>query len=390
MMLHWLLFFLHSVATDDPLSPLRALFPGVPDDILNNLPRSPAALLAIKEQRQKDLEDGAAAEGRCDHCQRSGVRRFDAMSVLRSGDDDVAALVESGTAFVVSNATAECSDDPAAAGFAAYWERYVSRVVALAGNDVTGRVESMFRDRAFLTFGTAHAKDMEAAWGEEELEWCAAANGGVACSGGQVDRGRSIVETVHTTLGSAAHHDSDFYAGWSNIDSEVAALATEDYLRPMGAAGGCVPILASPRYVARPDGCQWWRVGRAVHAPVVGESRHIDRVGGRTECHLQISGRKVWRLEAPDWCLGGGDGGGCDGWGPVDVPLGPRDLFCVGVDRHYHTTFLPVHTVQAHGDCGGAPLSLSVDVAYDVWGVKDHVTPAGQRDGHANVAHDEV
>ena len=128
-------------------------------------------------------------------------------------------------------------------------------------------------------------------------------------------------------------------------------------------SSGCVPILASPRYQARPDGTQWWRVGRAAHAPVVGEPRHIDSVGGRTECHLQLSGRKSWRLHAPDWC-----DEACRGWGPVDVELGPGDLFCVGVDRHYHTTFLPADPAG-----GGA---LSVDVAYDVWGVYESTATA--------------
>ena len=68
---------------------------------------------------------------------------------------------------------------------------------------------------------------------------------------------------------------------------------------------------------------------------------------------------------APDWC-----GHECESFGTVEVALGPGDLFCVGVDRYYHTTYLPIEP------------AMSVDVAYDVWGVEP--APPAQNAGEVS------
>lgn len=349
-------------ATNGELTALRELFPYVDDATLLNLPQGAEAVAMMRAQMEEQATAGPAAQRDCLHCRgETRVRRFDALSVYDSSSDEIATLVDSGTAFVVSNATAEC------AGFEGmgrpyYWARYVRQVEVLRRSDVTRREH--FRDRAFIGMSAAYGPELLPRWSAEDLQWCGRSSG-VACGAGDLprtSRSSSVEEVLDLTLTSAANHTADFYVGWSNIDPEIAALVPAD----LGfSPAGCVPVLASPRYRPKADGCQWWRVGRATKAPHVGEPQHIDRVGGRTECHLMLAGRKVWRLKAPDWC-----GHECESFGTVEVALGPGDLFCVGVDRYYHTTYLPIEP------------AMSVDVAYDVWGVEP--APPAQNAGEVS------
>ena len=217
------------------------------------------------------------------------------------------ARLRSGEPFVITDALSECTAllDPLRTH--EYWVSYVERVAALnEGGELVSLPEQELRDEAFASFDSSFASLMHAQWEPEDLAWCAERMNGTECSGGEVlFPGNEIVRAkaagslnatkraLQVTLGEL--HSLDFYTGWSTTLPEVRALlGNEPALRR------CLPITGDRRLVVGP--AQWWRVGRATHAPVVGEPEHIDMVGMVSECHMQVSGRKLWRLRPPDEC----------------------------------------------------------------------------------------
>jgi hypothetical protein len=85
------------------------------------------------------------------------------------------------------------------------------------------------------------------------------------------------------------------------------------------------------------------------------------------ECHVQLSGRKVWRLKAPSGC-----NEECPGKHVVDVLVDEGEMLCVSIDRLRHQTYLPFDPVDNR---------FSVDIAYDIEAFTNGTVAEGKEKG---------
>lgn len=320
---------------------------------------------AFRKQKQQ------ARESLCEACKRMPSQ--DVPRVTRaeiSGDWETAlSRISSGEAFVVVDALegdrrckALLDVDPIHTP--AYWMNYVGRVKALAqarGTDSLGDSPDVFT-AAFNSFDHCFAKGMHSRWSSHDLAWCSARmTGTAACGSGELAFPSDVKPklppgaseaAVRAALGSI--HQQDFYVGWSTWDEDIKGLLSHE-----AALRACLPIIGDARLSI--GATQWWRVGRSVHAPVVGEPEHIDMIGMASECHLQVSGRKGWRLRPPVPCAKAG--GPCTDGREQFVVVSAGQMLCLSIDRLRHATVLVPEELEEASSRSGA---LNVDIAYDI------------------------
>lgn len=302
---------------------------------------------------------GDGHTGICEACKRmkagGNILRLTRAEAL--GDwEATSARLQSGEAFVITDALGACKALVNPLLSHAYWAEHVDRILDRSARNPSAR------DDAFLGFNGQFAPYMYERWSKADLEWCSIRMNSTACTRGEVAYQVDAAEVhrfplkvdeaaLRATLGHV--HTRDFYVGWSTYDSELRKLTFDDT-----ALRSCLPLVSDSRVAVGPT--QWWRVGRAAHAPVAGEPEHIDVVGMLSECHLQVGGRKTWRLRPPIECA---DSNECVATRKLKVLVAPGEMLCLSIDRLRHTTALHMEGGTAEEEV------MNVDVAYDIVGI---------------------
>ena len=319
---------------------------------------SPAQFAEIRRRASRNRV------GLCDACKRipsNGVPLRLTRTDVKRDRNATMGRISSGEAFIITDALEGCGALLGPMKTYTFWSGYMQRLLEVRPNDSVQQ-RAGYLNEVLSGFDNSFSGLMLEQWEHADLQWCADRMNGTACAGGQiafpeespleespVGRSGATRTAVQATFGG--EHSKDFYSGWSTGDKVARALLIEDE----DAFIGCLPLLGEAWLSLGPT--QWMRVGRAAHAPVVGEPEHIDNVGMLSECHLQVSGRKIWRLTPPKECVASG---ACLAALPLEVLTTPGELLCLNIDRLRHTTVLPPERV----DKGDVP--MHVDIAYDI------------------------